>query len=119
MTPRLPKEDVEDLLPLSIPSFFVLFALSDGEKHGYLMMQEITTLSGGRLRMGPATLYTTIQKLVTLWLLEEVESAVTNRRRTYRLTAAGRQVLKAECQRQSKVLQLATAKKVFTAEGEA
>jgi hypothetical protein len=55
--------DLQQMLPLSPAIFFVLFALADGEKHGYLIMQEVTVLSDGKLQMGPATLYTTIQKL--------------------------------------------------------
>ena len=55
--------DFQELLPLLPAAFFVLFALADGEKHGYLIMQEVKVLSDGKLQMGPATLYTTIQKL--------------------------------------------------------
>jgi hypothetical protein len=43
--------------------FFILFALADGEKHGYAIMQQTTTLSEGKFKMGPGTLYTTIQRL--------------------------------------------------------
>ena len=55
--------DLQEMLPLSPAIFFVLFALADGEKHGYLIMQEVKVLSDGKFQMGPATLYTTIQKL--------------------------------------------------------
>ena len=118
-TTGLLKSDLLDFLPLSMPSFFVLFALADGEKHGYLIMQEIATLSSGTLKMGPATLYTTIQKLVDGALIEEVENDTPDRRRTYRLTRRGKQVLQAEFQRQSDVLQLAKTKKIFLAEAKA
>jgi DNA-binding PadR family transcriptional regulator len=112
-------ENLLDRLPLSTPGFFVLFALADGEKHGYLIMQEIKTLSSGSVRMGPATLYTTIQKFVDQALIEEIEGDVPSRRRIYRLTRTGKQLLQAELHRQNDVLLLARAKKVFLSEGKA
>ena len=66
--------DLQEMLPLSPAIFFVLFALADGEKHGYLIMQEVKVLSDGKLQMGPATLYTTIQKLADQSFIEEVEN---------------------------------------------
>jgi DNA-binding PadR family transcriptional regulator len=112
-------DDLLEMLPLSAPLFFVLFALADGEKHGYLIMQEVKALSNRKLRMGPATLYTTIQKLAERLLIEEVQSSLPDRRRTYRLTHAGKRLLQAEFRRQSEVLQLAKARKVFLQEGKA
>src|SRR5271155_3656865 len=114
MNPSAPLNNgLQEMLPLSPAAFFVLFALADGEKHGYLIMQEVKVLSGGKLQMGPATLYTTIQKLVDRSLIEEVESDSGRRRRNYRLTRAGKQLLDAEFARQHEVLLVAKAKKVF------
>ena len=109
--------DLQDMLPLSAAMFFVLFALADGEKHGYLIMQEVKVLSDGKLQMGPATLYTTIQKLADQSFIEEVENAGQDRRRKYRLTRTGKQLLNAEFSRQNEVLLLAKAKKVFPVKG--
>src|SRR6202035_4979835 len=89
-------DDVQAMLPLSPAVFFVLFALADGEKHGYLIMQEVKVLSDGKFQMGPATLYTTIQKLVDQSCIEEVENNSQDRRRNYRLTRTGRRLLNAE-----------------------
>jgi DNA-binding PadR family transcriptional regulator len=109
--------DFQEMLPLSPAVFFVLFALADGEKHGYLIMQEIKVLSDGKLQIGPATLYTTIQKLADQAFIEEVENDSEGRRRSYRLTRAGRQLLNAEFSRQNEVLLLAKAKKLFPLRG--
>ena len=49
--------------------FFTIFALAGGEKHGYAIMLEARNLSDNRFRMGPATLYTTIQRLLERTLL--------------------------------------------------
>jgi DNA-binding PadR family transcriptional regulator len=108
-----PSIDFQEMLPLSPPAFFILFALADGEKHGYLIMQEVKVLSDGKLQMGPATLYSTIQKLADQSFIEEVENDTHDRRRNYRLTRTGKQLLNAEFSRQNEVLLLAKAKKVF------
>jgi DNA-binding PadR family transcriptional regulator len=106
----------EELLPLSPVVFFVLFALADGEKHGYLIMQQVAMLSDRKLRMGPATLYTTIQRLVDQLLIEEVRKDAEDRRRYYRLTDSGLLVLRAELDRQAAVLRLARARKLMSME---
>jgi DNA-binding PadR family transcriptional regulator len=111
-----PFQSSTDLLPLSAVVFFVLFALADGEKHGYLIMQNVSTLSDGKLRMGPATLYTTIQRLVDLLLIEETRKEESGRRRYYRLTPAGQVLLRAELDRQATVVHLARTKKLLPME---
>jgi DNA-binding PadR family transcriptional regulator len=105
--------EVADFLPLSPVVFFVLFALADGEKHGYLIMQQVSVLSDGKLRMGPATLYTTIQRLVDQLLVEETNKEAGGRRRYYRLTKLGQALLRAELDRQAAVLRLARSKKLI------
>jgi len=113
MNPSAPlNSNLQDMRPLSPAAFFVLFALADGEKHGYLIMQDVKVLSGGKLQMGPATLYTMIQKLADRSFIEEVENDSQDRRRNYRLTRAGKQLLNAEFLRQNEVLLLAKVKKV-------
>ena len=108
--------DFQEMLPLSPAVFFVLFALADGEKHGYLIMQEIKVLSDGKLQIGPATLYTTIQKLADQSFIEEVENESEGRRRNYRLTRAGRQLLNAEFSRQNENSSFSESKEGVSAE---
>ncbi len=97
------------LLPLTPAVFFVLFALADGEKHGYAIMQQVVSLSDAQFRMGPGTLYTTIQRLVDLDLIEEIFSSneQDTRRRYYRLTGAGETLLQAELARMRSLLDTA------------
>lgn len=103
-----------ELLPLTPAVFFVLFALADGEKHGYAVMQQVAILSGGEFRMGPGTLYTTIQRLLDLSLIEEIanEDKTPNRRRYYRLTGAGKALLQMEFDRMDSMLRLARQRKL-------
>lgn len=114
-----PDDDFQEMLPLSPAAFFVLFALADGEKHGYRIMQEVKVLSEGKFKMGPATLYTTIEKLASQSFIEEVKNEAQDRRRNYRLTRAGKLLLNAEFSRQNEVLLLAKAKRVFPLRGKA
>src|SRR6266436_57006 len=94
-------DDVMRLIPLTPAVFFILFSLADGDKHGYAIMQETTKLSDGRFRMGPGTLYTTIQRLLEFSLIEEVadKHEPDSRRRYYRLTRQGRALLDLEINR--------------------
>jgi DNA-binding PadR family transcriptional regulator len=97
--------------PLTPAVFFTLFALAGGEKHGYAIMQETRQLSDESFKMGPATLYTTLQRLLDLDLIEEAagEKDADSRRRNYRLTKGGRALLNAELARVEALLRKAKA----------
>ena len=90
-------------LPLPQAQFHVLVALTAGDRHGYAVMQAVEESSGGIVKMGPATLYGTLKKLVDQGLAEEVPEPPSadddQRRRYYRLTGLGRQVCVAEADR--------------------
>lgn len=107
-------EEQNKLLPLTPAVFFILFALADGQKHGYAVMQQVEVLSEGKFHMGPGTLYTTIQRLLGLALIEEVanEEEAEGRRRYYKLTGAGRSLLQTELSRMEAVVRLAQQKKL-------
>src|SRR5262249_16803777 len=108
-------DEVMRLIPLTPAVFFILFALADGEKHGYAIMQQTQTLSDGKFRMGPGTLYTTIQRLLDLFLIEEVwyNRERDSRRLYYRVTGVGRALLDVEINRLGAVLQLASQKRLW------
>ncbi|HWC95475.1 MAG TPA: helix-turn-helix transcriptional regulator [Candidatus Sulfopaludibacter sp.] len=97
--------------PLTPAVFFTLFALAGGEKHGYAIMQETQSLSDGSFRMGPATLYTTLQRLLELDLVAEVagDGDADSRRRVYALSTTGRALLDAELARVEAMLRKARA----------
>lgn len=103
-------EDLRELIPLTPAVFFVLFALGEGEKHGYAIMQETDKLSDGTFRMGPGTLYTTLQRLLDLGIIEESEGGGApgdSRRRYYRLAGHGKVLLESELRRMESVVRLA------------
>lgn len=103
-----------ELLPLTPAVFFILFALVDGEKHGYAIMQQVTELSENKSRMGPGTLYSTLQRLLGLALIKETarKDDVDERRRYYRLTGAGKALLEAELARMESLLRVADRKRL-------
>jgi DNA-binding PadR family transcriptional regulator len=86
---------MEQLAPAA---FLILFALASGDKHGYAIMQETRKLSDDSLKIGPATLYTTIQRLLDSDRIREVPGPEDgdSRRRYYRLTAKGKAALNSE-----------------------
>jgi len=95
--------DPSSYLPLPQAQFHVLVALTHGDRHGYAIMQDVETSSGGIVRMGPATLYGARKKLVDQGLAEELPNRPSTdddlRRRYYRLTGLGRLVCVAEADR--------------------
>lgn len=107
-------DEQQKLVPLTPAVFFILFALADGEKHGYAIMQQVTVLSERKFRMGPGTLYTTIQRLLALRLIEETatKDESDKRRRTYRLTGAGKSLLEGELARMQALVRAAHQKKL-------
>jgi DNA-binding PadR family transcriptional regulator len=109
--------DPESLLPLTSSVFHILLALSDGDLHGYAIMQEVAEHTAGQIRLGPGTLYGAIKRLLGGGLIVEADERPDpklddERRRYYRLTDFGRQVLKAEVQRISKMVSVAQQKKL-------
>jgi len=74
---------------MSDPTLLVLASLADGDKHGYAMMDDIQAFAG--VRLGPGTLYGAITRLEERGWIQALNS--TDRRRPYRLTAAGRRHL--------------------------
>jgi DNA-binding PadR family transcriptional regulator len=70
----------------SDPNLLVLASLADGDKHGYAMMVDIKAFAG--VELGPGTLYGAITRLEAHGLVKGLASS--DRRRPYRLTAAGR-----------------------------
>lgn len=95
---------IDDHLPLTPAAFHVLLALADRERHGYAIMQEVEETTGGRVTMGPGTLYGTIKRLLSAGLIEESDERPDpgiddRRRRYYRLTGLGRRVAAAEAAR--------------------
>lgn len=96
--------DVDDLLPLTPRVFLLLWTLEqEGPMHGYALLERIEERGGGQVTIGPASLYEAIQTLNERGLVEPSEpppgAEPDRRRRYFRLTGVGREVLQTEAQR--------------------
>jgi len=78
------------------PATLILSSLADGVKHGYALTKDIEAFAG--IRLAPGTLYEALARLDAQGLIEPVDSE--DRRRPYRLTAAGAIVLRAHLEAQ-------------------
>lgn len=106
--------DAEALLPLPSATFHILVALADNERHGYAIMQEVAARTSGALTLNAGTLYRSIQRLLEQGLIVETTARPAakfddERRRYYRLTRFGREVVSAETRRLAAMLKLARA----------
>lgn len=94
-----------ELLPLTPVVFHTLLCLAAGASHGYALAQEVERVTDGRVKMGPGTLYGTLQRLLEQGLIREAagprsgEGVHAHRRRYYALTDRGRAVARAELRR--------------------
>jgi DNA-binding PadR family transcriptional regulator len=77
---------------MSDPTLLVLASLTDGDKHGYAMMEDIERFAG--MRLGPGTLYGAITRLEERGWIKPV--AARERRQPYTLTSSGREYLKTQ-----------------------
>ena len=113
-----PRRTPADLLPLTAPSFHVLVALADGEKHGYAILKDVKRRSDGRVPLTAGTLYGVIRRLLADGLIVESDERPDpalddERRRYYRLTPFGRNVAAAEADRLAAMVDMARAKKLI------
>lgn len=103
----------ESFLPLPQAQFHVLVALTDREMHGYAIMGAVERSSSGVVRMGPATLYGTLKRLVEAGLAVELPHRPAaeddQRRRYYRLTSLGQKVCIAEADRLAELVRVTRA----------
>lgn len=90
--------------PVKPAAFLLLVSLAAGDRHGYALRKEVAERSQGGIRLGPASLYRTIAMLLEEGWIEEsgrrpAPELDDDRRRYYRITERGRQVLRAETSR--------------------
>ena len=81
------------------PPLLVLASLADEPKHGYAITQDVARTMGVRLSAG--TLYAVLSRLESRGMIEPLESE--DRRRPYRLTAAGAHALAVQAERMNRV----------------
>lgn len=83
-------EKLADLGHFSDPSLLIMASLAAGPRHGYAMMEDIEAFA--HVRLGPGTLYGALARLEQRGWIEPLPAD--DRRRPYRLTAAGAAALR-------------------------
>ena len=93
--------------PLSESYYYILLCLAKGDNHGYGIMQMTEKLSGGDVTIGSGTMYGATGNMMKKGWIREVVSdeAGLERRRLYRLTDVGREVLYTEIERLRRMLE--------------
>ncbi len=89
--------NLEKFLPLTETTYYILIALLE-EGHGYYIMQKVEELSNNRVRIAAGTMYGAIENLLRQNLISAVPSD-DKRRKVYKITEEGRDVLKLESNR--------------------
>jgi DNA-binding PadR family transcriptional regulator len=105
--------------PLPAAAFQILMSLVDDDLHGYEIMRRVEEQTAGRTRLGPGTLYNSIQTLSEAGFITEVlprRTEHTERRRYYRITAAGRKAGREEAERLADMVRVARVKKILRGE---
>ena len=100
------------IVNLQEPTFLILAALAGADLHGYGIIKEVQSLSDGRLRLAPGTLYGALDRLKNDSLVEVTgEERIEGRlRRYYHLTDSGATLLQQEIDRQERVTKVAREK---------
>ncbi len=105
-----PADPTPEEPPLPAAAFHILVALAESDRHGYAIMQEVAERSGGRTKLNPGTLYTTLRRLLEQGLIVELGDREAKgrdeRRRHYRLTPAGRRAAQRELARLGELVDL-------------
>ena len=94
------------------PTFLILVSLADAERHGYGIIQEVKNLSGGRLNLGPGSLYGALDRLSEQNLIRATRTEAVNGRlrRYYAINDSGLSAVREEAARRSEVARAANAR---------
>jgi DNA-binding PadR family transcriptional regulator len=111
----MPKRKLD---PLPTAAFHILLALAGEDLHGYAIMRQVEEQTGGRMRLGPGTLYGSLRTLLEAGLIEETDERAdpeetAERRRYYRLTSAGLEITRSEAEKLADLLRVARAKRIL------
>ncbi|MBK5256806.1 MAG: helix-turn-helix transcriptional regulator [Vicinamibacteria bacterium] len=106
--------DPRRFLPLPPATFHILLAVAEESRHGYAIIQDVETRTGGAVRLSAGTLYRSIQRMLEDGLIEEVRERPApelddERRRYYRISTLGADVARAEATRLTELVSFARA----------
>ncbi len=90
------KRMTDKYLPMTETAFYILLALRE-ERHGYGILGHVETMTNKRVRLGAGTIYGTLSKMEKDGLIKVMSES--DRRKTYRITESGREILQTEFKR--------------------
>jgi DNA-binding PadR family transcriptional regulator len=104
--------DPRQFLPLKPDALLVLLVLARRERHGYGIIRDVETRSGGETRLQTGALYRLLKRLLADRLIAESARCPTpesdeERRRFYRITPLGQAVVDAEVERMARLIRAA------------
>ncbi|HVR43255.1 MAG TPA: helix-turn-helix transcriptional regulator [Thermoanaerobaculia bacterium] len=104
-------------LPLTVPVFHILLALSDRDLHGYAIIREISDRTDGEVELTASTLYAAVKRMLDSGMIEEVPTPPDverddPRRRYYRITPFGLELARLETGRLERTLKMARRKRL-------
>jgi DNA-binding PadR family transcriptional regulator len=86
--------------PLSETVFLILSSIAAGPRHGYAILQDVESLTHGRVSLSTGTLYGALRRLLEDGVIRRFKEEEPSRdRQAYELTASGRELLAAEVDR--------------------
>lgn len=83
-------------IPMTETGFYILLCLRN-EMHGYSIVQKVSKLTGGEIRLSPGTMYGSLSKMEKDGLIRFVREE--EKRKIYKITSLGKQVLELEMAR--------------------
>ncbi|VYU59076.1 PadR family transcriptional regulator [Clostridium tertium] len=99
------RKDSIDIGELTDSAFYILASVIE-EKHGYLIMKTIEKLTDDKVTIGPASLYTTLKKLLAAGLVE-LNTDIAENKKVYKITNKGREMLIKEIERKKQMIRFA------------
>jgi len=100
--------------PLRPVEFEVLLTLSEGDSHGFGIIQATEERTDGQVVLDTATLYRALRRMAESgWIREVEDDGGDSRRRVYTLTDEGRQATEAEARRMARLVRAAVARQVL------
>ena len=105
----------DGVIPLTEATFCILLSLAVGPRHGYAVMQDVRTLSDGRVVLSTGTLYSALKRLLEAEWIDRLSDdgapeATGRNQKVYQLTQTGRRIFDAERARMQTLLQVAHAR---------
>ncbi|WP_077212878.1 PadR family transcriptional regulator [Bacillus dakarensis] len=108
------RTDSLEMGELTDTAYYILLSLVEA-RHGYLIMKNIESITNNRFSVGPASMYTTIKKLLSANLIRIYDDS-DQKKKTYIATEKGIELLEKEVQRRREMV--IHAEKVLKQRGE-